>query len=184
MCLGLFFGSHLIARLAEWTEVLLFLVGVVLVIVDLFFIAGFGAAGIPGIALMFTGIFLSLMGRFELWTWPSVTSAIRPLLFAFVVTVVLAVLMLRALPRTSTWRRLVLHAEERADQGYRADAGYGELVGAEGVAFTMLRPGGTGLFKGRRVSVSTEGEFIEKDTPITVMEVEGNRIVVRRKDQV
>jgi len=183
ICLGLFFGSHLIARLAEWTEVLLFLLGVVLVIVDLFFITGFGAAGIPGIALMFAGIFLSLMGRFELWTWPSVSSAIRPLLLAFVLTAVLAVIMLRSLPRTSAWRRLVLQAEERAEEGYRADAGYGDMLGAEGTAFTMLRPAGTGLFGGRRVSVSTEGEFIEKDTPIEVVEVEGNRVVVRRIDQ-
>jgi len=182
VCLGLFFGSHLIVKLAEWTEVFLFLIGVLLVLADLFFIVGFGVLGIPGITLMFAGIFLSLMGRFELWTWTSVGDAIRPLLFAFVVTAALAVVMLRSLPRSSTWRRIVLHAEERADAGYRATSAFENLIGAQGVAFTPLRPGGTGLINGRRLSVSTEGEFVEKETPITVVEVEGNRILVRKTD--
>ncbi len=183
LCLGLFFGSHLLVQLADWSEVLLFLLGVLLVVADLFFITGFGVLGIPGVALMFASIFLSLMGRYELWTWGSASDAARPLLLAFVVTIVLAILVLRSLPRTSAWNRLVLQTEEKAEAGYRATSGYEDLVGAKGVAFTPLRPGGTGVFDGRRLSVATEGDFLEKDTPITVVEVEGNRIVVRKADQ-
>ncbi len=183
ICLGFFFGSHLLVELADWSEVLLFLIGALLVVADLFFISGFGVLGIPGIALMFAGIFLSLMGRSELWTWGSVGEIAEPLLLSFVVTVVLAVLMLRSLPRTSAWSWLVLHTEEKAEEGYRATSGYEDLVGAKGVAFTPLRPGGTGVFEGRRLSVATEGDFIEKDTPITILEVEGNRIVVRKADE-
>ena len=183
ICLGLFFGSHLLVKLADWTEVLLFLVGLILLLTDLFFVAGFGVLAIPGAVLMFAGMFLSLMGRPELWTWQSVGSGARPLLLALITTVVIACLMLKMLPRTSAWNWLVLHEEERSEAGYIATGQHDALVGKEGVAFTPLRPSGTGLIAGRRVNVAADGEFIEKDSPITVVEVEGNRIVVRKTEE-
>ncbi len=183
ICLGLFFGSHLLVKLADWTEVLLFLVGLILLLTDLFFVAGFGVLAIPGAVLMFAGMFLSLMGRPELWTWQSVGSGARPLLLALITTVVIACLMLKMLPRTSAWNWLVLHEEERSEAGYIATGQHDALVGKEGVAFTPLRPSGTGLIDGRRVNVAADGEFIEKDSPITVVEVEGNRIVVRKTEE-
>ena len=183
ICLGLFFGSHLLVKLADWTEVLLFLVGLILLLTDLFFVAGFGVLAIPGAVLMFAGMFLSLMGRPELWTWQSVGSGARPLLLALITTVVIACVMLKMLPRTSAWNWLVLHEEERSEAGYIATGQHDALVGKEGVAFTPLRPSGTGLIDGRRVNVAADGEFIEKDSPITVVEVEGNRIVVRKTEE-
>lgn len=183
ICLGLFFGSHMLVKLADWTEVLLFLGGVILVIADLFFIAGFGVLAIPGVVLMIAGLFLSLMGRPELWTWESVGIAARPLLLAFLTTVLIAGVMLKMLPRTSAWQWLVLKAEERSDAGYIATGEHEALLGREGVAFTPLRPSGTGLIDGRRVNVAADGEFIEKDSRITVVEVEGNRIVVRKSEE-
>ena len=184
VCLGLFFGSHLLVNLADWTEVLLFVLGVGLVIADLFFITGFGVLGIPGLALILAGLFLSLMGRTELWTWGSVSEAAQSLMLAFISTIALTILMIKMLPRTTTWNRIVLHAEERSDAGYRSDPGYEDLVGADGVALTSLRPAGTGVFDGRRLSVTTEGDYIDKGTAIAILEVEGNRIVVRRTDEV
>ena len=92
--------------------------------------------------------------------------------------------MIRMMPSSTAWNWLVLQTAERSDEGYRAVSEYDELIGTEGVAFTPLRPGGTGVFDERRLSVATEGEFLEKDTPITVIEVEGSRILVRRAESV
>ncbi len=183
ICLGLFFGSHLIVNLADWTEVLLFFLGATLVIVDIFFIAGFGVLGIPGIGLMLTSVFLSLMGRVELWTWDSVGVVATPLLLALIVTGVVGIFMLRALPHSKIWDRMVLRTEEKASEGYRV-VEYSDLMGAHGMAITPLRPGGTGEFDGQRVSVATEGIFLDKDTPITVVAIEGNFVVVRKTEQI
>jgi membrane-bound serine protease (ClpP class) len=76
------------------------------------------------------------------------------------------------------WKWFVLIADERTEAGYIATGKHDALVGKEGVAHTPLRPSGTGLIDGRRVNVAADGEFIEKDSPIRVIEVEGNRIVV------
>ena len=181
ICLGLFFGSHLLINLANWTEILIFLLGIALIFIDLFFVMGFGLLAIPGGLLILTSLFLSLMGRFELWTWDDISAVLTPLFMAIILTGVLGLLILRSLPDSRMWRRLVLDTEEKASEGYVA-APYSDLLGASGTAFTDLRPGGTGLFKNRRISVSTEGDYLAKDTPITVVEVEGSRVIVRQAE--
>jgi membrane-bound serine protease (ClpP class) len=54
-----------------------------------------------------------------------------------------------------------------------------ELLGKTGVALTTLRPAGTAIFDQRRVDVVTEGGFVEKGQSVTVVEIEGLRVVVR-----
>ncbi len=84
--------------------------------------------------------------------------------------VVLAMKLLRRTP-------LVL-APEAA--GAQADAGSPGLpVGTRGVALTSLRPSGTVLFGGKKVSVVTAGDLVGKDTMVQVVQVEGTRTVVR-----
>ena len=88
--------------------------------------------------------------------------------------------MLKRLPRSTTWQRVVLNEQEA---GYHAaPEEHHALKGKVGTALTDLRPGGTAEVDGHRVSVTTEGDFLDKDTPIKVVEVEGDRIVVRKDD--
>ena len=54
-----------------------------------------------------------------------------------------------------------------------------ELLHQSGTTVTTLRPCGTALINGRRVDVVTEGAFIAPETPITVIAIEGMRVVVR-----
>jgi len=54
-----------------------------------------------------------------------------------------------------------------------------ELLHQTGTAFTSLRPSGTAVINGKRIDVVTEGPFIERGSPIKVVEVEGARVVVR-----
>jgi membrane-bound serine protease (ClpP class) len=44
---------------------------------------------------------------------------------------------------------------------------------------TELRPAGVVAIDGRRIDVVTGGELVPRGTPVTVVKVEGNRIVVR-----
>jgi membrane-bound serine protease (ClpP class) len=104
---------------------------------------------------------------------------------------VIVVTGFRVLPNTAVGRRMILTRRE-LDDTRAADAGAidprpdpdplieGESVeiGMIGQAGTDLRPTGTGRFGRQRVSVVTEGEWIDHDTAIRVVRVEGNRIVV------
>jgi membrane-bound serine protease (ClpP class) len=59
-----------------------------------------------------------------------------------------------------------------------------ELLGQTGVAFTALRPAGTGIFNGKRVDVVADGLFVEKGTTVKVVAIEGLRVVVRPVESV
>ncbi|MDB6123954.1 MAG: protease/transporter [Pedosphaera sp.] len=54
-----------------------------------------------------------------------------------------------------------------------------ELLNQTGTAYTQLRPAGTAVIGDRRIDVVTEGQLIEKGTPIQVVAVDGMRVVVR-----
>ncbi len=78
------------------------------------------------------------------------------------------------------WKRLVLRNEQRADEGYiAADDSLATLVGSTGTVVSALRPAGKATIDGKRVDVVSDSEFIARDTPVTVVEVEGGRVVVR-----
>ncbi|MFN7952283.1 MAG: NfeD family protein [bacterium] len=77
-------------------------------------------------------------------------------------------------------RRLSLRSSLPAEEGYAvAEGGLDALVGRDGIALTPLRPAGMADLDGRRVSVVAELGLIDADTPIHVVRVEGNRVVVR-----
>ncbi|NQV49987.1 MAG: NfeD family protein, partial [Candidatus Marinimicrobia bacterium] len=59
--------------------------------------------------------------------------------------------------------------------------GMESMLGKSGVALTKLRPAGTALIEGSRIDVVTPGDFIEKDTEISIIRVDGNRVVVIKK---
>jgi uncharacterized membrane protein len=102
------------------------------------------------------------------------------LLLFIVVTVPIAILGLWLAPRTKFGKSLILDtAENRADGFQAPPPGLVELVGKSGRAITPLRPSGAALINGRRVDVVTLGEFIETETEVEVLAVEGNRVVVR-----
>ena len=55
-----------------------------------------------------------------------------------------------------------------------------DLINQTGMAYTDLRPSGKATIGDQRLSVVTEGSFIEKDNSVKVIAVEGNRVVVRK----
>ena len=57
-----------------------------------------------------------------------------------------------------------------------------DLVSQKGVTVTALRPAGMALINGKKVDVVSIGDFIERDIPIKVVDVSGNRVVVRITD--
>lgn len=93
------------------------------------------------------------------------------------------VLGLKLLPYSPFAKHLVVDGFSFEDGAGidRRDLG---LVGQEGVAASPLRPAGVARIDGRRVDVVTRGELLPVDTPVRVIEVRGNRVVVARREVV
>lgn len=179
LSLSLFFGSHLIIGLAGWEEIILFAAGIILLVVEIFLVPGFGLFGLGGIAALAASIFLSLIGRLP--TSADLARAGVVLSTTVMVTLVTAWALLRTLPRSARLARtgILLDTQESRDTGYLSAALRRDLVGARGVALTPLRPAGTGLFGEERIDVVSESEWIEAGTPIRIVSSEGYRHVVR-----
>ncbi|MCK4423334.1 MAG: nodulation protein NfeD, partial [Candidatus Omnitrophica bacterium] len=183
--LALFFGSHYLIGLANWTELFLFLAGVILLILEIFVIPGFGLAGISGIALLIISLFLAMVKHpftapeFEL------AAAANTLVIAFLVTVPLTILLFWLGPKTPFLKKLILASTESKKEGYQAAAkNWEQFLNKTGRTLTLLRPAGRAVFDDKVLDVVTQGDFIEKDKPVKVIEVEGSRIVVEENTNV
>jgi membrane-bound serine protease (ClpP class) len=181
IALALFFGSSYILQLASVIEILMFVVGLGLLLLEIFVIPGFGVVGISGIILIIASLFLSMLGADPFLDFNAVSMAIIKLTVGFVLALVFIFLLVRFLPKSNVFKKFILSEEEKADAGYTSRTNLSELVGLEGIALTTLRPAGTGDFNGRRVDVVADSEYIQNGKPIVVTAVEGMRVVVREK---
>ncbi len=178
--LTLFFGSSLILDLASWFEILLFILGLGAILVEIFLIPGFGVAGVIGIVLMIAALFFSLFNTEGYFDYNLIQLAIIQLGGALGGFFVLGFLAYKYLPNTRTFKSFVLETESGSKTGFTTAPDYSPLVGLTGTAITVLRPAGTALIESKRYDVVTQGDYIDKDSSIRVLKVEGMRIVVEK----
>jgi membrane-bound serine protease (ClpP class) len=125
------------------------------------------------------GLGLSLVGAGA--RWEVIVTAIGQVAVSLLVAIAVSLALLRVLPRLPFGRRLVLETELTAREGFAAAPETDRAwLGKRGTAASTLRPAGIGDIEGERVDVVSDGEFIDAGEPITVVRVDGNRIVVRR----
>jgi membrane-bound serine protease (ClpP class) len=103
---------------------------------------------------------------------------------AIVGSVIVIALLARYLPRTSLYRRFALMdssppGPSLAGAPRKFAMPLTLTPGMEGTAITVLRPSGKARFANHVVDVVTEGEFIAPHTPVTVIQADGMRVIVR-----
>ncbi len=170
---GIYFSSHVIGGLAGYEVILLFVLGVALMMVEAF-IPGFGIFGIGGLLVTLVSIVLAAA---------STEAGLKMLLAALLLAGIFLFFMLRFLARRGFLRKFILEDTEKKESGYVAPLDYRHLVGKRGKTVTPLRPAGTAIIEDKRIDVVSEGDFIERDAEITVVEVGSTRVVVRRLNQ-
>ena len=177
--LALFFWGHWLVQLVGWEELLLALGGVILLVLEVFVIPGFGIAGVLGIVAILAGLVLSLVGAGD--TSEVIFKAAGRVVFSLLIALVASLVMLRFLPRLPFGRRLILETGLGAGHkhGSAPDSDL-RWMAKKGRASSPLRPAGIAEIEGERVDVVSEGELIDAGEVIEVTRVDGNRIVVRR----
>jgi membrane-bound serine protease (ClpP class) len=178
--LALFFGTGYILELASVIEIIIFIVGVVLLLLEIFVIPGFGIFGALGIFLMIASLFLGLISDFPLVDWDMIQMATIQLAGAFLLAIIVIFFLLKYLPKSKIWNNLVLQKNIDEQSGYTSDKKLKELIGKKGKALTDLRPSGTAFIENSRIDVVTSGEYITKGTNISVISEEGSKVVVQK----
>jgi len=172
----LFFGGRYLAGLAGWEPLLLFLVGILLLSLELLVIPGFGIAGVSGIGALVISLYLVLRSTSILF-WEV---AFTQMLFYIAVMGGVFLVLLFFLPNNPIWKRLGLHKKDQdREKPEEKMFNYQSLVGKKGLTKTVLRPSGIVEIEGKRLDVVTRGEFIEPGKTVVVDEVQGNRIIVQ-----
>ena len=175
--LAMFFGSHLIVGLAGWESVALIAVGVLLLLIELFVLPGFGIAGVLGISAVIGSILLALLGGTP--TSGDLVKALAILTSSIVMVAVSVWAILQRLPHDRRGRALILQGGLGRGAGYVAAPARTDLHGATGVALTDLRPAGTARIGEERLDVVADGGWVSAGTPVEVVRSEGYRHIVR-----
>ncbi len=189
ICFVLFFWAN--AHDASFTllAILLFVLGLVLIGVEVFVLPGTAVLGVSGILLVLASLTLVTVERWPQTTheWLGLGQTVVTFAISLGGAVIAAMVVAWYLPHIPYVNRLVLKpaADGAPEQGLEEQSGspalpdYGALLGAIGVAATPLRPAGKVKFGDDFVDVVAEGSYIPPGARVQVIEVEGYRVVVK-----
>ena len=192
LCFVLFFWSRSqVAGNIAWLAALLFLLGLILLGVEVFVLPGFGAPAICGVLLLIGSLVLVICNTppgSSAGSW-STGSTLAALGVGMAAAIIGAFVLASYLPQIPYVNRLILTPQtEQEEIAGAAQAGslgndaprFATLLGAIGMTATPLRPAGKVAFGDELVDVVTEGDYVEAGTRVRVIEIEGNRVVVKQ----
>jgi membrane-bound serine protease (ClpP class) len=179
---ALYFAPLYLEGLATHWEILLFVVGLILIGLEIWIIPGFGWVGALGLAVIFLALVGSMLDNdgFALPRRENGTGGQR--LMGAVLAVLIPILSLgmtfllwgERMFTHGPLRRLVLHnpTPDTSDAE--------QWVGLQGTSKTRLNPVGKILIREQTLEAQSEDGWIEAQTPVTVIRKEQNRLYVRK----
>jgi len=197
ICFAIIIGSKYLVGLANWVEVALFIAGLVLLMIEIFLLPGFGIAGTLGIICILFGLFgMFIKNPPDSLPWPEspldwriFLNGLLGLSLGFVGFAVLAWLLAKYLPKVQFLSGLILvpTAAKQARVVQVSMTFPPEIkstainVGDIGEVTTILRPTGKARFGDAIVDVVATAEFLGKGTKVEIIEIHGNRVVVKKQ---
>ncbi len=180
-----YFAPLYLEGLAAHWEILVFVIGIILVALEIFVIPGFGVAGISGVLLIFVSLVLSLVNNvnfnFEGVEINGVSTAVTTVVVGtfggFVVSLYLGSKVFGA--KSGMFKNMALNTVQNVSEGYvSVEISLFDLKGKTGIAQTVLRPGGKVLIEGEIYDAVAENGFIDKGENILVKKVEATQLYV------
>ncbi len=146
--------------------IILTIVGLVLVLSEIFLIPGVGVAGILG-ALSLGGACYYVFYEFGLLAGSVFTASVLAVLIGLIIYTI----------KTKAWKKLALNT--RIDSKVQSLDGENLTVGDTGKAVTRLAPIGTARFDGKAFEVKSLEGMIDAGTEVEVVMFEDNKIYVK-----
>ncbi len=198
ICFTIIIGSKYLIGLANWVEVALFVLGILLLLIEFLVLPGFGIAGFAGIICIFAGLFGMLIKNppdklpwpQDAIAWSDFTWGIVGLSLGFAGSIVLVWLLSKHLPRIQFLSGLILAPAVPRQSGEiplsmttpPESKTLSVKMGDSGEVVSKLRPTGKAKFGDAIVDVVAEGDFLDKGTKVEIIEIHGNRVVVKKAE--
>ncbi len=184
VALVLYLVPYYLNGLAEYWEILALFAGIVLVILEIFVIPGFGVTGILGIALTITSLVLIMINNeffnFDFVPLGSIVKAMFVTLAGISGGVMALFFGGASLTNTKAFQRMASTHTQEKDQGYTANFIEEQVVGKIGIAQTVLRPSGKIIINGKLYDAFSRGEYVEKGESVEVVAVESSTLRVKK----
>lgn len=166
---------------ANW-EILVFIVGIGLLMVEIFVIPGFGIAGISGILLIIIGLMFSMLNNvnFDFSTVPfnEIATSFLTVVLAILLSLVMIYFIAKTVFGTSEFS-LALQTTQQHDEGFIATTfDMNKMIGKEGIASTILRPAGKVEIDDDLYDAVAKNSYIEKGTKIKVIKSVNTQLIV------
>ena len=181
----LYFAPGYLGHLVSYWEILLFVVGLVLIAMEIFVIPGFGVCGVTGIIAVVVSLAFAMVDNIELFHWDGSLN-LEPLLMPLGIVIISAsaaifgsVWLVKKLYDTRSFDHIALRQEMKADEGFTGVVtGLEALVGETVTVFTDLRPSGKVITKDGRIYEATlkYGGFASKGETLKVLNAEQGRL--------
>ncbi len=179
----LYFAPLYLEGMAENWEIVLFIVGIILIAIEIFAIPGFGIAGISGILLTITGLTLSMVDSVildgQLINFDGLVQSFFIVITAFFISLVSSIYLSKLMFTTTIFGHLALDAVQDHDQGFSTtDTKYQSMIHKTGIAQTNLRPAGKVIIEGEYFDATAFSGYIEKGSKIKVIKYETAQLFV------
>lgn len=180
----LYFAPLYLEGLVEHWEIIIFVVGVILLMVEIFAIPGFGVTGISGIVLMVAGLTLAMIDN-EIFRDPvnfNLMTILKPfgiVVLAVFIGLIGGIALSRKLLTSPLFPNLALQSNLNKEEGFVGiDTKIKNMVGAEGIAITTLRPSGKIQIENSWFDAVAEFGYIEKGSKVKVSKDESGQLYV------
>ncbi|MDE5687318.1 MAG: ATP-dependent Clp protease proteolytic subunit [Paramuribaculum sp.] len=186
MAAVLYFLPLYLTGIASSWLVLLFLIGLLLLLLEIFVIPGFGIAGIAGAVFIAASLFIGLLENFSVIPGSFNMHVVRNATLTFILSIAAATGIIVFLSSKYAPKALSIHSElthcQNVEDGYiGVDTAPAQLVGQNGIAETDMRPGGKVVVNGETFDAISLKGFIEAGTEITVKRYENAQLYVTQR---
>ena len=181
----LYFAPLYIEGLAANWEIIIFIVGIILIAIEIFAIPGFGVTGIAGIILVFAGLTLSMVGNFEFeassFPFDELVKSFFIVIIAAFAALISSFYLSKKIFTTTIFGQLALNSTQQSSEGFTsAMDSYTIMIGKTGVAKTVLRPSGKILIDDETYDATAESGYIEKGENVKVVRYLNTQLFVRK----
>ena len=178
----LYFAPLYIDGLAQNWEIIIFIIGLILIGLEIFVIPGFGISGISGIVLIILGLSLALLNNndfsFEGVETPDLSRSVLTVLSGIVSGFFAMLYLSSKIGEKGLFRKIALTTD--LEESVSIEFGIKTLVGSEGEAATVLRPSGKISISNEIYDAVSETGFIEKGAKIKVNRIENAQLYVEQ----
>ncbi len=183
----LYFAPLYIEGLAEHYELLIFVIGLVLIAVEIFVIPGFGVAGVSGIIMVLIGLTVAMIDNdifrdVRPFSWIEILRPMVVVSASLFIGLIVSVILSKRLISSPMFPGLMLESNLMQEDGYLGiDIRQKGVLGKTGVALTVLRPSGRVEIDDEIFDAVSEEGYINKGDEVKVVRDEAGQIYVMPK---